>query len=123
MESEGGAPLRYHVYTPEGLLLYSLEAADDGRRVYHYDEMGSTLFVTDGAAQLVQRYAYAPYGEVLAESGGLGWRLVGVLLGDRPCRRGRGASTGLPELVQQGDAPLAHRGDSSAGCALQLQES
>lgn len=47
--TENGTPLCHYVYTPGGLPLYSLEAADDARHVYHFDEMGSTVFVTDAS--------------------------------------------------------------------------
>ncbi|MFP8874034.1 MAG: RHS repeat-associated core domain-containing protein, partial [Myxococcota bacterium] len=66
VEREGGADLRYYVHTPGGALLYSVEAADDSRRFYHFDETGNTVLLTDDAGTVVASYAYGPYGEVVA---------------------------------------------------------
>ncbi|MEE8307942.1 MAG: RHS repeat-associated core domain-containing protein, partial [Gammaproteobacteria bacterium] len=69
--SEGGNDLRYYVYTPGGSLLYSIEAADNIRRDYHYDEMGNTIFLTDDAGVVIGSYAYTPYGMLTAYTGSL----------------------------------------------------
>ena len=68
---EGGDDLRYYVYTPGGNLLYSLQAADNSRRDYHFDEMGNTLFLTDSTGAVIGSYAYSPYGQILSSTGGL----------------------------------------------------
>lgn len=66
-----GVPLRHYVYTPEGRLLYSIDDADDARHVYHFDEVGNTMFITNDAGQIERSYSYSPYGELLAETGSL----------------------------------------------------
>jgi|GEM_PF-1556159 len=66
---QGGSDLRYYVHTPDGELLYSIDAADRSRRFYHYDEMGNTLFLTNDQGAITDSYAYAPYGTLLASTG------------------------------------------------------
>lgn len=66
---QGGSDLRYYVHTPDGELLYSIEASDNSRRFFHFDEMGNTLFLTNDAAAVTDSYAYAPYGTLLASAG------------------------------------------------------
>ncbi len=63
-----GADFAYFVHTPEGGLLYSVDTAGR-RRYYHYDEMGNTIFLTDDAGAIVERYAYSEYGALLAPAG------------------------------------------------------
>jgi RHS repeat-associated protein len=65
----GGGDLRYYVYAPDGTLLYSIEAADSSRHYYHFDQSGSTLFVTDDNANITDTYAITPFGESVAHSG------------------------------------------------------
>jgi RHS repeat-associated protein len=71
VERQNGSDLRYYVTTPEGALLYSIEAAGNTRRDYHYDEMGNTHFLTGSAGQVIASYAYDPYGRPLGATGGL----------------------------------------------------
>lgn len=66
---ENGNVLRYYIYTPGGALLYSIEAGDESRRDYHFDEMGNTIFLTSDAGAIIASYAYTPYGVLLAEDG------------------------------------------------------
>ncbi|MBI3941314.1 MAG: RHS repeat-associated core domain-containing protein [Acidobacteria bacterium] len=66
---DGESVTRYYVHTPGGLLLYSLEAGTHARRFYHYDEIGSTLFLTDDAAAVTDSYAYTAYGQLTAATG------------------------------------------------------
>ncbi|RMH38510.1 MAG: hypothetical protein D6689_19430 [Deltaproteobacteria bacterium] len=66
-----GADWRYYVRADDGALLYSVDAATDDVRFYHFDEVGNVLFVTDAAGSVVQRYAYSAFGELLGEDGGL----------------------------------------------------
>ena len=65
-----GQFLRYYVWTPEGRLLYMIDAAD-GNKVYfyHFDLTGSTLALTDSTGSAADAYAYDPYGKVLAHQG------------------------------------------------------
>jgi RHS repeat-associated protein len=65
----GGADLRYYVYTPDGTLLYSIEASDGSRHFYHFDQSGSTLFLTDDGGNITDTYAITPFGESVAHSG------------------------------------------------------
>src|SRR5260370_30458932 len=60
---QDGAVLRYYVYLPDGRLLYSLDAAGDSRSFYHFDEAGSTLFLTGDDGAITDYYAGTPYGE------------------------------------------------------------
>jgi len=68
---EGGDDLRYYIYTPGCRLLYSIEAADNSRRDYHFDETGNTLFLTDSVGAVMGSHAHSPYGEILSSTGGL----------------------------------------------------
>jgi len=65
-----GQFLRYYVWTPDGSLLYMIDAAD-GNKVYyyHFDLSGSTLALTDGEGNVTDAYAYTPYGELLQHDG------------------------------------------------------
>jgi RHS repeat-associated protein len=67
----GGTDLRYHITTPSGELLYSLEASDNSRRDYHYDETGNVLFVTNSGGAVIASYAYGPYGQLLSSTGAI----------------------------------------------------
>lgn len=62
--------LRYYVWTPEGQLLYMIDAAN-GNKVYfyHFDRLGSTLALTNSAGAVTDAYAYTPYGKVLQHIG------------------------------------------------------
>lgn len=73
----GGNPTESHVWA--GALLYSLDAAG-AIRVYHADERGSVVAVTDAAQDVVQSYSYDPYGRVVGSAGGLDnpFRFVGT---------------------------------------------
>jgi len=66
-----GSDLRYYIHTPSGNLLYSIEAADNTRRFYHYDEMGNTIFITDNSGTVIGSYAYLPFGRLIKSTGGL----------------------------------------------------
>jgi YD repeat-containing protein len=62
--------LRYYVWTPDGKLLYMIDASD-GNKVYyfHFDRTGSTLALTDGTGTVTDAYAYTPNGEQLGQIG------------------------------------------------------
>ena len=66
---QDGADLRYYVYLPDGRLLYSLDAAGDSRSFYHFDEAGSTLFLTGDDGAITDYYAGTPYGEQVDHTG------------------------------------------------------
>jgi len=58
----------YYLYTPGGQLMEAVNALTGERHYYHFDENGNTLWLTDQAGQIVGRYLYEPYGELLAAS-------------------------------------------------------
>lgn len=70
MELEGGEPATWYVHTPQGSLLYAVDARSKARRHYHYDERGSTVFRTGDSGELLDAWAYDPFGRVLASTGG-----------------------------------------------------
>ena len=61
---------RYYVWTPDGRLLYMIDATG-GNSVYfyHFDQVGSTLALTDAGGSLTDAYAYTPYGRLLHHRG------------------------------------------------------
>ncbi len=65
-----GQFLRYYVWTPDGQLLYMIDAAN-GNKVYfyHFDRTGSTLAITDATGTVTDSYAYDPYGQLLSHQG------------------------------------------------------
>lgn len=65
-----GQFLRYYVWTPEGSLLYMIDASDNNKVFfYHFDRTGSTLALTDNTGTVTDAYAYTPYGELLEHDG------------------------------------------------------
>jgi RHS repeat-associated protein len=65
----GGTDRRYYVYLPDGALLYAVEAADNAHHYYHFDEIGSTTFLTDDSGVVTDRYGITPYGEIVTSAG------------------------------------------------------
>ncbi len=61
---------RYYVWTPDGGLLYMIDATD-GNKVYfyHFDHTGSTLTLTGESGALTDAYAYTPYGRLIQHTG------------------------------------------------------
>ena len=69
-ERGGSGPLRYYVWTPDGSLLYMIDAANNNQvYFYHFDQIGSTLALTDQTGNVTDAYAYDPYGRLLAHQG------------------------------------------------------
>jgi len=68
-EKEGTSYRRFYVYAPSGRLLYLVDPVAKAVRFYHFDRLGSTLFLTDGAGAVSDGYAYDPYGKLVAHSG------------------------------------------------------
>jgi len=64
-----GADQRYYVYLPNGALLYAIEAADNSHHYYHFDEIGSTTFLTNDHGAITDQYGITPYGETVTVSG------------------------------------------------------
>ena len=69
-EVVGGQYRRHYVWTPDGRLLYAIDAAN-GNAVayYHFDAAGNVLALTDATGGVAAAYAYDPFGRVLAETG------------------------------------------------------
>jgi len=63
VQDGSGNDQRYYVQAPDGALLYSIEAADNTRHFFHYDETGSTTFLTDDTGAITDSYGITPYGE------------------------------------------------------------
>jgi RHS repeat-associated protein len=61
-----GSDLSYYVYTPEGLLLYSIDAVTGAHRFYSFDESGSTLFLTGDNGAMTDSYGISPYGDAVS---------------------------------------------------------
>jgi RHS repeat-associated protein len=61
---------RYYVWTPDGRLLYLIDAAN-GNAVYyfHFDRVGSTLVLSAANGSVTDAYAYSPYGVLLGHTG------------------------------------------------------
>lgn len=68
-DGDVGAFRRYYVWSPLGRLLYAVDAATHTPVFYHFDHLGSTLALTDGAGTVTDAYAYDPRGRLLAHTG------------------------------------------------------
>ncbi|MBN1676664.1 MAG: RHS repeat protein [Kiritimatiellae bacterium] len=69
-DENAGQVQRYYVYTPDGRLVYMIDAAAGNAVSYfHFDRTGSTLALTDGGGSVQDAYAYAPYGQRLQHTG------------------------------------------------------
>ena len=63
--------LRYYVWSPEGELLYMIDAADaNAVYYYHFDRVGSTLALTSEAGNVTDAYSYSLFGMLVARAGG-----------------------------------------------------
>lgn len=63
---ENGTPTAYNVY---GLGLIGMETAEGEYYSYHFDLRGSTKALTDESGQVMNKYEYGPYGELLYREG------------------------------------------------------
>ena len=61
--------IRYYIHLPDGRLLHSIETSDNTRRFYHFDEMGTTLYLSNDAGTITDSYGISPYGEFTAKTG------------------------------------------------------
>lgn len=69
-DAGSGQMLRYYVYAPGGQLLYLIErAAGNAAYFYHFDQIGSTLALTNAAGTVTDAYAYDPYGRLVNRTG------------------------------------------------------
>jgi RHS repeat-associated protein len=61
---------RYYVWSPEGRLLYLIDAANGNAvRYFHFDRNGSTLALTDSSGTVTDAYTYSPSGVLLLHTG------------------------------------------------------
>jgi RHS repeat-associated protein len=69
-DAASGVYLRYYVWTPDGKLLYIIDAAG-GNKVYftHFDRGGSILALSDASGAVTDSYAYTPHGRMLRHEG------------------------------------------------------
>jgi RHS repeat-associated protein len=68
-KTESAAFVRFYVWSPQGRLLYAIEAGTNQPVFYHFDRIGSTLALTDHTGATGDTYVYGPYGEPLGRSG------------------------------------------------------
>lgn len=61
----------YYVREPNGALLARCTSATAVANYYHFDELGSTLFLTNSSALVTDEYTYDPWGNVTSHSGSL----------------------------------------------------
>ena len=65
-----GQTLRYYIWSPDGRLLYLIDAANGNAvRHFHFDRVGTTVALTDAAGTITDSYAYTPFGELLGRTG------------------------------------------------------
>ena len=68
-DETGASWQRFYVLTPQGELLYAIDAASEDVHFYHFDRQGNTLFLTDADGHLTDAYAYTPYGTQVHHQG------------------------------------------------------
>ncbi len=66
----GGSDQRYYIWSPEGALLYAVDAAGNARHFYHFDESGNTLLLTGDTGAVTDSYGIPAYGESVVHQGG-----------------------------------------------------
>jgi RHS repeat-associated protein len=69
VERSAEADSRYYVHLPNGVLLYSIDAATNARRFYHFDRLGTTTLLTADDGAVTDTYDITPYGETVAQQG------------------------------------------------------
>jgi RHS repeat-associated protein len=67
-EKKNNSFTRFYVYTPGGLLLYYTDLPNTPR-FYHFNHLGTTLFLTDAAGNVTDSYGYTPYGQMVKHEG------------------------------------------------------
>jgi RHS repeat-associated protein len=68
-EKKDGGYVRFYVYTPGGLLLYCVDVPGAEAYFYHFNHIGTTLFLTDGDGEVTDTYGYTPYGRMVKHLG------------------------------------------------------
>jgi RHS repeat-associated protein len=70
----------YNVREPDGWLLCSFDAAETPNKYYyHFDNLGSTVLVTNGSATVFDSFTYGAWGDVLNSPTGNRYQYVGQL--------------------------------------------
>jgi len=69
VERSADVDLRYYIHLPDGKLLYSVDAATNARRFYHFDRQGSATLLTGDDGGVTDSYEITPYGETVAQQG------------------------------------------------------
>ncbi len=69
MNETSGKWKRFYVLTPQGRLLYAINSNTKAVSFYHFDKTGNTLFLSNNAGDITDKYAYSPYGRLLAHEG------------------------------------------------------
>ena len=59
----------YYVYTPDGVLLYWIDASGDAHHFFDFDEMGNAILLTADNGAVTDSYAISPYGESVTQNG------------------------------------------------------
>jgi len=68
-DESSGQFTRLYVWSPGGLLLYTVELPALVVRYPHFDRVGSTLALSDSSGAVTDAYAYDPYGRLVARTG------------------------------------------------------
>jgi len=68
-EKKGGNYLRFYIHTPDGRLLYFVDVPNVKAYFYHFNHIGTTLFLTDDLGNVTDTYGYSPYGRLLKQEG------------------------------------------------------
>ena len=68
-EKQGETYRQLYVHTPQGEPLYRIAPGTLAVEFYHYDHLGNTRFLTDGAGNVTRAYAYDPYGNITDQLG------------------------------------------------------
>jgi hypothetical protein len=63
VQDGSGADMRY--YLPDGTRLYSIQAVDNTRHFFHFDEMESTTFLSDDSGSITDSHRITPYRETV----------------------------------------------------------
>ena len=71
----------YYVREPNGALLARCTSATAVANYFHFDELGSTQFITNSSALITDEYTYDPWGNVTSHTGSLSqpYQFVGQL--------------------------------------------
>ena len=64
-----GAWQRFYVWMPGGALLYGIDATNNAVSHYHFDQVGTTLALTNAQGEVADSYAYTPYRQQLLHRG------------------------------------------------------